>query len=494
MSTHDVAAPQPSDSGSTEPVSRPEPARGLSRRRLLASAGAVGAGALVATATRLEPMGTAAQSVELTIDVPASIQNEAKTGKPAEGKFGAWSEVEVYSTHVQKFDDENPDISVKVNWYEGTPAEKVLAMKTAGNLGDIVHGLGVPFDVAARNEIYRPLDDLIQSTGFDLSQYFPNAIDFLRIDPKTGKRGAGQPLYALPTQVGAGSVVLFYNADLFAKKGVNPPTSDMSWDSLLETAKAMTERKEGEDVADVYGWLVSPFWFGPVYFSWLRDFGADIFDETGTKATLNTPEAKACYTFLYDAIYTHKVSPRPDILTAVGQYKNMFAQQKLAMFRLPPWGVLATSDLPLEGEEGYFKWGATLMPAGPSGQRGSSLDVSFIGMNPESKNPEAALKLLGWVTNKDAGVLQCFNAGQCTPRPDVLADGRVSASRYLSVVNPSIENAKPPRHAANGRDTEAISAMGTELDKLLNDQVKPDDDFFENMNKAVQDVLDQPPS
>ncbi len=496
MSTNNVKKPPPSDSIGGAPANGSAIEPGISRRQLLASASALGAGMLlpgagVAAATRALP--AAQDAVEIIIDVHKDILDEAETlGQPVEGGFGVWWEAEVFTTHLQTFNDENPNVKAKVDWFPGRPqSEKILAKKASGQLGDVVHGLGLPLDVAARNEVYQPLDDLVQSANFDLGQFFPNVIDALRFDPATGKRGAGAPLYALPSQGNPGAVTLFYNADMFAAKGVAVPTTDMTWDTLVETAVQMTVREEGAEVADVYGWLVSPFWFGDVYTTWLRDFGGDMFDETGTKATLDTQEAQAFMQFIYDAIYTQGFSPRPDLLESLGQYKNMFLQQKLAMFRLPPWGVLATSDLPAEGEKGYFKWDAITMPAGPSGQRGSSLGAGFIGLSPDSEHPAEAFEVLAWVTNQEAGVFQCFNAGMCGPRADVHDDERVVQNPFVSVANSSFASAKPPVYAANGRDAEAIAALGTEFDKLINDQVKPGDEFFTNVNKLVQDVLDQ---
>ncbi len=496
MSTLNGENPRPSDSISDAPADNPALEPGISRRQLLASPGALGAGMLLPTAaagaSRAAP--AAQDTIEIVLNVSTALPEDALAGFPGEGNFGAWWEVEVFKTHLQTYADAHPELKVTVDWFEGRPIdEKIFAKKVAGQLGDIVHGLGLPLDVAAKNEIYRPLDDLVAAANFDLGQYAESAIDALRYDPATGKRGAGSPLYALPTQGNPGAVILFYNADMFEAKGVAPPTTDMSWDALVQLAGQMTERKEGEEIADVYGWLVSPFFFVDILVTYLRDFGGDMYDETGTTATLNTPEAKAAFTFIYDAIYTQEFSPRPDILTSLGQYKAMFLQQKLAMFRLAPWGVLATSDLPREGEEGYFKWSAIAMPAGPSGQRGSSLGAGFIGLTPDSEHPTEAFDVLAWVTNKEAGVLQCFNAGMCTPRADVLEDERVKQSEYLTIVNQTIAGAITPRYAANGRDSEAFGALGTEFDKLINDQVKPDDEFFDNLNKLVQDVLDQPP-
>lgn len=517
----------------------------VSRRRLLASAGLLGVGALMAACapaaaptnapakpaaeatkppaapmqapatattapTKPGPEGTAAATkpvapagaaagakpdvVTLTINVGAAgIKDEAITGRPGAGKFGNWYEVQVFDTHLQKFTEQNPKIKVNVDWFPGRPFdEKVLAKKAAGQLGDIVHGLGLALDMATKNEIYRPLDDLVKGATFDLKQYYPNTIDALRLDARTARRGAGAPLMALPRTAGPGEVVLFYNAELLDKKGVKPPSPDMPLNDLVQSAAALTERKQGATVADVYGWLINPF--GSVSVSWLRFFGGELMDKEGKKALLNAPEVKAAAQFIYDGIYKQGVSPRPDQETSLGGYKNLFLQQKLAMYRLAPWGVLATSDMPLKGEKGYFEWKPALMPKGPGGQLGTILDVAHIGVAPSSKFPEEAFQVLGWVTNKDAAVLQCFAAAMCGPRSDALEDAEVKNRPLLTLVNPITATARLPNYAANGRDSEAVAAANTEWSKLVNDQVKPDNAFFDNLTKVVQDVLDKPPA
>jgi ABC-type glycerol-3-phosphate transport system substrate-binding protein len=433
--------------------------------------------------------------IPLVINASANIKNEAITGRPGPGKFGNWYYVEVLTTHMQTFMDANPGIKVIVDWFTAdNSATKLLALKAANQLGDIVDGLGLPLDVAARNAIYRPLDDMLKVANFDLKNFDTNSVNALRFDPTTGKRGEGAPLYALPDSINPGATILFYNAALFQKNGVKPPTADLSFDDLVLLAKSMTQRKAGAEVADVYGWLVSPFFGGNIDISWLRDFGADMMDATGQQATLNTKEAKTYFQYIYDTIYTSKISPRPDQLTALGQYKNMFMQQKLAMFRLAPWGILALSDAPNKGETGYFEWSAIQMPKGPSGVHGSGLDASFIGMNPASKFPDEALQALLWFTNKEASTIQCFTAGMCGAYVGIASDDRVKNSPYLQTVAPTVASAVGLHHAANGRDSEVGSTYGKEFSKLLNDQAKPDAAFADNLQKLVQDILAKAPA
>jgi ABC-type glycerol-3-phosphate transport system substrate-binding protein len=428
--------------------------------------------------------------ITMTVHVNSAVKEEGMT-KPGEGRFGSWYERMQYEEHAPKYTDKNPNVKVVIDWWVDTGPAKILATKAAGQLGDLVHSLRVPFDVMARNELIRPIDDLVKGNNLDLKQWFPNVLDTLRFDVKTAKRGTGAPLMGLPTVAYPGAGVLFLNPSMFEKKGVKLPTSDMSFDQLVETAVKMTERPGNADIASVYGFL-TPFYGGDIMTSWVRDFGGELLSPDGKKATINTPEVQTTWQFIYDLIYKHKVHPRPDTLTALGQYKNMFVQQKLPMFRLPPWGSLATSELP-EKDKGGFDWDAIAMPPGPSGKRGSQLGATSLGVTPNSKYPDVALDLLAHIVNKDGAWYMCFNSGNCGPRADVLEDPRVKGNKFLQMTGKLLPEARLAHYAANGRDGEVGSTWSKEFDKLLNDQAKVDSAFLANVNKLTQDVLDKPP-
>lgn len=395
---------------------------------------------------------------------------------------------------MQEFMQANPNIKVNVDWVNGDMRKLVLAKKAAGTIGDVLFSLGFPLDVAINNQVIRSLDDLVKSANFDLGQYLPNATDALRYDPKGRKHGTGAPLWGLPESANPSSTTIFYNADMLKEKGVDPPVDTMSFADLLGLAHKLTVAKAGSDLADVYGFLISPFWSTDITWTWLRDFGGGLWDDSGTKSTVISKPNQDAIQWLYNAIYTEKVSPRPDTLQALGQYKTMFQQKKLAMYRLPPWGVLATSDMPLQGQPGYFAWQAARVPPGPSGQHGSWFSTSWEAVTADSKNPDAAFKVVAALTDKTAGVDQCFNAGLCGPRPDVFSDPRVQQSAFLKLANQALNEAKPAVYVANGRDSEVYSAFSKQLDQVLNNQTQPNDAWFSATNQAVQAALDKPPA
>src|SRR5688500_14882809 len=253
--------------------------------------------------------------ITLTFHVNSAIKEEGMT-KPGEGRYSTYYERILYDEHMLSYQQKNPNTKINIDWWADTGPAKILATKAAGQLGDMIHSLRVPFDVMARQELIRPIDDLVKGNNLDLNQWYPNAVSLWKFDVKTGARGSsGLPLMGLPTVSTAGNNILFLNPSMFEKKNVKLPSPDGNLDDLIVTAKAMTERQGNADVASVYG-FVSVGLNGGNMVAWVRDFGGELTSPDGKKTMINTPEVRKTWQYIYDSIYTHKVNPRPDTLKA----------------------------------------------------------------------------------------------------------------------------------------------------------------------------------
>src|SRR6266508_4479988 len=104
--------------------------------------------------------------ITMTVHVNSAVKEEGMT-KPGEGRFGSWYERMQYEEHAPKYTEKNPNVKVVIDWWVDTGPAKILATKAAGQLGDLVHSLRVPFDVMARNELIRPIDDLVKGNNLD---------------------------------------------------------------------------------------------------------------------------------------------------------------------------------------------------------------------------------------------------------------------------------------------------------------------------------------
>lgn len=459
----------------------------LSRRQFLQRSGGLalglaGAGVLAACAPVAPPAaapqaGAEAESavIELTAYQLSGIITET------EG-----DEIKTYTTELEAWMEANPGIQVTMEYVPGNEYEnKMRTLAAAGELGDIFYYQGGALKAWANSGINIPLDDVASVVGYDLNRILPRALAYHRYDPTTDARGEG-PLWGLPLAWQPGATTVFYNVDLFEEAGITP---DPAWTvaDLVVQSQALTVRN-GEEI-ERYGYLPSPFWFWGVLESYARDFGGEMIDAEGRTALVNTAETKAAFTHVYNLIHTEQVAPTPETLDALGQYKPMFASQKLAMYRLPPWGFLGTLDIPKEGEEGHFEWNVLQAPAGPGGN-GSSAGGRGWAISKFSQAPEAAFRVITEVFHNK---FQCSGTYVCPPVNDLLNDTEfLGQYTGLEMAVQTAVEARAEHSPANGRSSDLGTVLGNLLPPLWNGIDQPTDAFFDDLNAAMQEVLDMP--
>src|SRR5207244_764113 len=102
-----------------------------------------------------------------------------------------------------------------------------------------------------------------------------------------------------------------------------------------------------------------------------------------------------------------------------GSDTNMFAGGKIAMLQNTLW--TGTFLIPLIANK--FKYGAALIPKGPTGVMGNHSQSDLVAPTANSKNPEDAWKIVKFMTAKDIGIEKVsLNAGGPGARPDVQTD------------------------------------------------------------------------
>ena len=158
----------------------------ISRRQMLKTTILAAAGALVAC-TQQQPESGGSD------DGPGDTapQGEAKLiwdtfRAPGTG----WNE-----ERITTFKDDHPDVEIEFRPLGGGQQEnyaKMYAMHAAGDLGDIIafDPSHYQFERAIEKEIIRPIDELVEGTGLDLTKWFDMFIEV--------QRYKGQ-LYGLPS-------------------------------------------------------------------------------------------------------------------------------------------------------------------------------------------------------------------------------------------------------------------------------------------------------
>jgi len=187
--------------------------------------------------------------------------------------------------------------------------------------------------------------------------------------------------------------ILFYNKDLLAKAGVRPPSSDPSqritWQQLKADAQTV-QRKGGAQYGLLFGQPDRYYQLEPLPVSAGGGVGAT--GEGNLEPAVNTDGWVKAMTY-YRSLFADKVTPRG---IGDGQTQSTFLAGKTAYIVDGDWMVadLAKSKL---------NWGAALNPVWEGGKPATPTGSWSVGMNPFSKNKEAAAIFLKWLAI-DGGV------------------------------------------------------------------------------------------
>ncbi len=237
------------------------------------------------------------------------------------------------------------------------------------------------------------LTPLIEDEKIDPSAFPPNLYDF-------PKQAAGTRTAWV---IGHSPRLIFYNVDIFKEAGVPlPPTEwtpdNWTWDDFIETAKKLTVPGER------YGALVFLDTGFEQTFTVNNGDTDGIYSKDGRTFALASPEGAAAVQWATDLTCVHKVQPAWGDIQGDDADLQMFAQGRLAMM-FAQFSVVPYLKQAVKG----INWDVAPVPAGPAGQLTESSVVTY-SIPEKAKNPEAAFKLLAFLTSKEAG--EMFARGQ----------------------------------------------------------------------------------
>jgi multiple sugar transport system substrate-binding protein len=377
--------------------------------------------------------------------------------------------------YAKRWTEKNPDKPIKMETMVATNEYwvKLAALHASKTIGDNVVDISRFFPEMAYKGLYREMQPFIDGEKFDVGQYYPAAIENGKFDGKQ---------YALPETYQFQSVMIYYNKDMFDAAGVKyPDATNATFDEIVEKAVKLTKPAE-----NIFGYSGA----SGAHHIIVRSFGGDVLDGDRKKATLTSPEAVQATTWIQDLIYKHKVHPSPDQLQ--GGDTNLFAGGKVAMLQQTLW--TGTFLIPLVA--GKFKYGAALLPKGPTGVMGNHSQSDLVGVTANSKNPDIAWQIAKYMTAKDIGIEKvALNAGGPGARPDVQSDPglqeKMIGLKEFQAALKENRKAFPEPKPWNTRSQELNDAFGQNTDPIWLNKATPADGL-KKVNDEAQKVLDKP--
>lgn len=189
------------------------------------------------------------------------------------------------------------------------------------------------------------------------------------------------------------STGIIFNKTLFEKAGVQLPSEvedTWTWDDLRAMAQKLTVREGDETIQ--YGYYVPVNRMPTLEYIWAA--GAELFTEDGTQAIFADESGVEAISFLNTLMNEDKVSPTV-AYTEAQSASELFYSGRIAMMNVN------CANLSGYREITDFEWDVAEMPVHPTtGKRYASSNVLGYIIGPNTKNKEAALTLLGFLSSE----------------------------------------------------------------------------------------------
>jgi multiple sugar transport system substrate-binding protein len=326
---------------------------------------------------------------------------------------------------LDRFESENPGISVRNESLPASTDEQhqfyVINLE----------GRSAEFDVLSMDVIWVPefaragwIRDLSHLVGEqERGDFFPGPMEAVTYRDR---------IYAIPWYIDAG--VLFYRKDLLEKHGLPPPRT---WHELVRTARHITVLEE-----DLYGYI----WQGKQYeglvcnvleFFWSN--GGDVM--RGESLVVDSRENAEAAAFMRDLITRYGVTP-PLVTTAMEEpTRHIFGNGRALFMRNWPyaWNVLNAEGSPIQGKVGIGP-----LPSFPPNDSASTLGGWQLGVNRFSKAPEAAERLVAFLTSSDVQKTAALRIGYKPTRRSIYRDPQLrSAQPFIASLEDIFMKARP---------------------------------------------------
>jgi multiple sugar transport system substrate-binding protein len=295
-----------------------------------------------------------------------------------------------YRARERLFNAQSPDIHLTILYTSyATYITKLLA-SFAGNIApDLFYSMTGRDRLFISRGVFQPLNKFIDGPdGIDLRDFNQTLIkEQLTRDGK---------IYALPQT--NNTLALYYSKDLFRKAGIPPlsETEPITWDEYREIAVKLTHDTDGDGETDQFGCAPGFDGVQPSYFFYVLNasFGCTAYNKEGTAANFDSQETIDAFYYLHSLIHEFKCAPTPDVAQQAGAFA--FPANRMGMLINGPW---VGYDLQQTAPD--FEFGVAPLPYRKGYPRKNMIGGTAVGISSQTKNPEAAWKVLKFLLSPE---------------------------------------------------------------------------------------------
>jgi len=183
------------------------------------------------------------------------------------------------------------------------------------------------------------------------------------------------------------TIVLYYNKEAFTEAGLDPEAPPITWDEMVEAAKALTG--DGR-----YGLMVPstgyPYW---MFQAFAIQNGVELMSRAGTETYFDDPAVVEALEFWVSLSQEHGVMPAGTI--EWGTLRQNFVERQTAMM----WHT--TGNLTAVRNEADFDFGVAMLPASQRPGSPTGGGNFYLFKSASGAEREAALTFIQWITEPE---------------------------------------------------------------------------------------------
>ncbi len=321
---------------------------------------------------------------------------------------------------TKKFTDANPGITITfspVPYGSSSYRDKYIQAANGGGGPDALLSDNVWVPQLAAMDLIVPLT---KQLGNKKDEFFPGPIEAATLNNE---------IYGVPFD--AGSMVLFYNKDMFKAAGLDPEKPPTTWEEFKEYSIKLT-KSDGSQGG--YGLLGG--WGGS--FEWLPWFwqnGGEIVGPDG-KVAFNSPEGYEATEYFLNLLVKDKIIPEAALTwKSWDELAAGFMNQSFAMCQ-----GMSVMLQKLRANEPTFEWGVAELPSRK--EKASTLGGGHWVINKNSKQAEAAYKWIDFISSKEN--LPMFDQYfRTSARTDAFEQETIKNDEAQKVFTKALEYARP---------------------------------------------------
>ncbi|WP_274648476.1 sugar ABC transporter substrate-binding protein [Paenibacillus humicola] len=331
--------------------------------------------------------------------------------------WGMGDEAKSLPAMAKKFEEQNPNIDVKIQAIPWSSAHDKLLTAVASKKGPDVLQMGTTWmpEFGAAGALMDLTPYIDQYPDLKDDNFFPGSLETTKLDGKI----LGVPWY-IDTRV------LYYRTDLLASVGYKE--APKTWDELSDAAQKLAKRGKGK-----YGISIDAK-EQTLSFMFARQNGAKLLDDQG-KPQFNDPKFVEAVKYL-NSFYQNGSAPKEDLgLDPVQAFKG---DAIIPMFISGPWMVKPITE---QAPELNGKWATAVLPKKENNI--SNLGGSNWSVFQYTEQKDAALKFIDFMSKPDMQIEWMKLADAMPAAKAAWDDPALKSNPYLSVFGQQMNDAEP---------------------------------------------------